>query len=138
MKSGFNQIPLQTIIFLQVRMRSGFDISGYIDYEKSLRDCGMKVPEYTNWKAVFEGRILLRPKPTDLSFYDWHRGTVLSTNTDNWESISGTKNLVFKHKGDHKYVPVTNKADKFKENVERIPIQSELYGSMILYDHLVR
>ncbi|KAH8418891.1 hypothetical protein KR222_009761, partial [Zaprionus bogoriensis] len=129
---------ISTIIFLQIRQRSGFDISGYIDFEKSLRDCMQKRPEHTNWKAVFEGRVLLKPKPTDLSYFDWHRGIVLHTDTDSWQSVVGSRSLVFMHKADHKLVPVTDKKNKFSVNVKRSLIQSKLYGFMILYDHVIR
>ncbi|KAH8418869.1 hypothetical protein KR222_007240 [Zaprionus bogoriensis] len=131
-------LKLSTIIFLQVRMSSGFDISGYIDYEKSLRDCSQKKPEHTRWKDVFEGRVLLRPKPTDLSYYDWHSGAVFSTDSDNWQTVAGSKNLIFMNKADHKLVPVTENVKKHSENVQRTMVLSELYGHMIFYDHYVR
>ncbi|EDW12427.2 cilia- and flagella-associated protein 299 [Drosophila mojavensis] len=129
---------LSTIIFLQVRQRSGFDISGYIDYQKSLHDCTFRKPDHTNWRAVFEGRELLKPKPTDLSYYDWHKGIVNITNSDNFESIKGRDSLIFKHKGDHKLIPVCAKPAQYGENVHRVMILSELYGFIILYDHVIR
>ncbi|KAM8714706.1 hypothetical protein ACLKA7_001116 [Drosophila subpalustris] len=129
---------LSTIIFLQVRQRSGFDISGYIDFEKSLRDCNFQKPDRTNWKSVFEGKTLLTPKPTDLSYYDWHKGIVYHNNTDNFHAVNGGESLIFMHKADHKLVPMTDKPSIYSINVVRRMIKSELYGFMTLYDHVVR
>lgn len=123
---------------MQVRQRSGFDVSGYIDYEQSLRHCTFRKPDFTNWRAVFEGRELLKPKPTDLSYYDWHKGIVCMTDTDNFESVAGRNTLIFKHKDDHKLIPVCAKPSHYAENVSRSMIHSDLYGYIILYDHIIR
>ncbi|XP_033150616.1 cilia- and flagella-associated protein 299-like [Drosophila busckii] len=129
---------LATIIFLQVRQRSGFDLSGYIDYAKSLRDCIYKTPDHTNWRGVFEGRVALRPKPSDLSYYDWHKGIVSHNNTESFEALRSDDGLIFKHKGDHKLIPVTTKPSIHEKNVQRTMIPSDIYGFIILYDHVVR
>ncbi|XP_064553947.1 cilia- and flagella-associated protein 299-like [Drosophila montana] len=129
---------LSTIIFLQVRQRSGFDICGYIDYEKSLRDFTLKLPDRTNWRAVFEGRAKLRPKPSDLSFFDWHRSILCYNDTYNYETVRGSNTLMFKHKADHKLIPVTDKPNPHSDNVNRLMIPSEIYGYIILYDHTLR
>ncbi|XP_030561470.1 cilia- and flagella-associated protein 299-like isoform X1 [Drosophila novamexicana] len=129
---------LSTIIFLQVQQRSGFDLSGYIDYEKSLRDCSLKVPNRTNWRAVFEGRARLRPKPNDLSFYDWHRNVLCYNDTYNFDIVRSSKTLMFKHKSDHKLIPVCDRPNPYSENVTRVMIPSEIYGYIILYDHIIR
>jgi len=50
---------------LQIRKRSGFDISGYIDYADSLMAFTVHRHGATNWKAVFEGRAMLRPNRHD-------------------------------------------------------------------------
>ncbi|KAH8377652.1 hypothetical protein KR093_006440, partial [Drosophila rubida] len=129
---------ISTIIFVQLRQRSGFDISGYIDFEQSLRECTARKADRTNWKSVFEGKTLLRPKRTDLSYYDWHLGQVCHNNTDNYVTVVGGVNLTFMHKEDHKHIPVTDKHSKYSMNVARVMIPSELYGHIVIYDHIIR
>ncbi|XP_017872700.1 PREDICTED: uncharacterized protein C4orf22 homolog isoform X1 [Drosophila arizonae] len=132
------QKKLSTIIFVQLRQRTGFDISGYIDYEDSLRLNSLQMIGCTNWQAIFEGRILLRPKHTDLSFYDWHSGSVYFNNTSNYDVMHMGISLLFKYKGDLKFIPVSVADGPFKENVKRTAILSPLYGMVVLYDHIVR
>ncbi|XP_064553802.1 cilia- and flagella-associated protein 299-like [Drosophila montana] len=129
---------LSTIIFLQIRQRSGFDISGYIDYADSLRACSLRLLGAANWQAIFEGRTMLRPNRSHLSFYDWHSAFFAFNNSENYEVINYKKCLMFKHTGDHKFVPVTTTDSIHKDNVKRTFIESPLYGCVILYDHFVR
>ncbi|KAH8273820.1 hypothetical protein KR044_001145, partial [Drosophila immigrans] len=128
----------QTIIFVQLRQRNGFDVSGYIDFEQSLRDCTTQKPHHRNWRSVFEGKTLLRPKKTDLSYYDWHKGRLCHNNTDNYITLRGGMHLSFMHKDDHKHIPVTDRKSKYSKNVDRILIRSEVYGHLILYDHVLQ
>ncbi|KRF78031.1 uncharacterized protein Dvir_GJ17871, isoform B [Drosophila virilis] len=132
------QKKLSTIIFIQMRQCSGFDTSGYIDYADSLRACSLHMLGATNWRLVFEERILLQPNRTHLSFYDWHSGTVHFNHSDNYEVMRFGTSLTFKHKGDHKIIPVTMVDSPHKDNVKRTFIRSPLYGCIILYDHIVR
>ncbi|XP_030561440.1 cilia- and flagella-associated protein 299-like [Drosophila novamexicana] len=129
---------LSTIICIQTRRRNGSDISGYIDYADSLRACSQDLLGATNWRAIFEGRIMLQPNRTHLSFYDWHRGTVTFNHSDNYEVINYGGRLMFKHTTDHKIVPVTDTESIYQDNVKRTIIESPMYGLMVLYDHCVR
>ncbi|EDW57932.1 cilia- and flagella-associated protein 299 [Drosophila virilis] len=131
-------MSLSTIIFLQVRQRNGSDISGYIDYADSLRACSQHMLGAINWRAVFEGRIMLQPDRTHLSFYDWHRGSLTFNHSDNYKVVNYGGRLLFKHNADHKIVPVTATESIFQDNVMRTFIESPMYGLMILYDHHVR
>lgn len=128
---------MQTIIFLQFRQRNGFDLSGYVDFHQSLQECITAVPGHTDWPAVFAGRKLLKPKPTDLSFYDWQKKRCEYTDSENWRSFVYLGDLKFINKKDLKIVPVTDRPCKFYENVKRILLRSKSYGTVILYDHYV-
>ncbi|EDV99484.1 cilia- and flagella-associated protein 299 [Drosophila grimshawi] len=132
------QKKLSTIIFLQVRQRSGFDISGYIDYADSLLAANLHMVGCTNWKAVFEGRIMLRPKRSHLSFFDWHSGTICYNPSNNYAIMHHGASLMFQHLGDHKFIPVTNADSWHKDNVKRTSIRSPMYNCIVLYDHVVR
>ncbi|EDW12423.1 cilia- and flagella-associated protein 299 [Drosophila mojavensis] len=132
------QKKLSTIILLQLRQRSGFDISGYIDYEDSLSACAQHKLGALDWKGIFEGRILLRPNQDHLSFYDWHSGKISINHSGNYDIVHYGTSLMFKHKGDHRFVPVTVVDNMYKDNVKRSLYISPIYGCVILYDHVVR
>ncbi|KAH8273203.1 hypothetical protein KR018_012500, partial [Drosophila ironensis] len=136
---GNVQQAISTIIFLEISGKSGFNESGYIDFEASLRNCRLKGQYAVNWRAVFEEEKLLRPQQGDLVFYDWRTRKVFATDNDNYRVICDPQmGLMFNHKGDHKMVPVTSRKNFFSHNVRRQMIKSPLYGFMILYDHQIR
>ncbi|XP_033150816.1 cilia- and flagella-associated protein 299 [Drosophila busckii] len=97
---------LATIIFLLVHDASGFDLSSYIDYSNSLHRGNMQEIGSRDWSAIFEGRRPLRPKRSDLSFYDWHRKLVCYNNSSNYEVVPLGHALSFKHKGDHRFITI--------------------------------
>ncbi|XP_017145501.1 cilia- and flagella-associated protein 299 [Drosophila miranda] len=133
------QQEISTIIFLEVHQKSGFAISGYIDFESSLRNFRLDGPNAVNWPAIFQARKLLRPQPSDVVFYDWRSRKIFANDNDNYTTVAHAEHgLLFIHKGDHKLIPVTNRRTPFYSNVKRTMIKSELYGFMILYDHTVR
>jgi hypothetical protein len=51
------------LIFLRATNSSGQEVSAHIDYTDRLRS--------EDWRNYFQGRRLLRPKTTDMSFYNW-------------------------------------------------------------------
>ena len=59
-------IILQTIIFLRHYTKSGFEISGYIDFEQSLRKARSREEDSLNWDEIFSEKKRLWPQPTDL------------------------------------------------------------------------
>ncbi|XP_030561516.1 cilia- and flagella-associated protein 299-like [Drosophila novamexicana] len=127
---------LSTIIFLVVRQPSGFDISGYIDYTDSLHSYNLHLRCATNWKGVFEGRCKLRPKPTDLSYYDLHKKLVISNNSGNYQTMHFGQSMAFMHRGDHKVIHLDSHHGT--GSVKRSMIQASSMGTLILYDHVVR
>lgn len=123
---------------MQKRKRTGFDISGYIDYADSLLGCAVHRLGATNWRAVFEGRKLLCPNRNDLSFYDWESGNIHFNNTDNFEVMHVGTSLMFKHIGDHKIISVNPSDFPNNDSVKRTFLYSPLYGYIVFYDHIVR
>ncbi|XP_022211558.1 cilia- and flagella-associated protein 299 [Drosophila obscura] len=133
------QQQISTIIFLEIHQKSGFAISGYIDFEASLRNFRLDGPNAVNWRAIFQEKKLLRPQPSDIVFYDWRSRKIFANDNDNYTTVAHPEHgLLFIHKGDHKFIPVTNKRNPFSGNVRRTMIKSNLYGYMTFYDHTVR
>ncbi|CAD6999248.1 uncharacterized protein C4orf22 homolog [Ceratitis capitata] len=130
---------ISTIIFLKHRLKSGFEVSGYIDFEHSLKQANLMIEGCTDWLAVFQERVLLRPKPTDLSFYDWHKGTVHYNHSENYVVIHDVENgLIFMHRGDHKKICVDILRELYTNNCTREMHFSEKYGHVVFYDHIIR
>ncbi|XP_055857514.1 cilia- and flagella-associated protein 299-like [Episyrphus balteatus] len=137
-KSNYQKI-LSTIIFLRHRQKSGFEISGYIDFENSLRKSNLKTDDSTDWKAVFMMRSLLRPKPTDLSFHNSRTNTTFNNESDNYAIINDHDHgLIFMHKGDRKKIFVNQDKGSGHANATRTMVFSPKYGHVILYDHIIR
>ncbi|KAL7740462.1 hypothetical protein ACLKA6_006994 [Drosophila palustris] len=128
---------LSTIIFLVVRLPSGFDVSSYKDFEHSLRLFDMNTRGATNWKGVFEGTHKLLPKPSDLSFFDTQKKYVTYNDSDNYHTLSIGHSLLFLHKGDHKMI-VPELKPSIQTTANRTMFLSPVLGTIILYDHVVR
>ncbi|XP_055903199.1 cilia- and flagella-associated protein 299-like [Eupeodes corollae] len=139
-KSNYQKI-LSTIIFIRRRQKSGFEISGYIDFESSLKKSNLKTDDSTDWRAVFKMKTLLRPKPTDLSYHNSRSNVTLYNESDNFAIISDhDRGLGFRHKGDRKkfFISQWHESSKGDANSSRTMVFSPKYGHVILYDHLVR
>ncbi|KAH8377641.1 hypothetical protein KR093_006401, partial [Drosophila rubida] len=127
---------LSTIIFISVRMPSGFDMSSYMDYEMNLRHFELDVRGAPNWTKIFEGSQKLLPKSSDLSYYDMQKKLVTHNDSDNYHSLAMGNSLVFLHRGDHKIIVPDGKGAS--NTFKKVMIFSPSLGSIILYDHIVR
>lgn len=121
---------LTTIIFIRHFNSKKQEISGYIDYAQRLRT--------DDFTPIFEGRKLLLPKPTDLSFYNWDTQLSTSNSTPFYQVIADNgQGLLFKNKRDRKLINV-NPETSPGENTTRIEIKSPEYTQVVLYDHSTR
>ncbi|ETO21551.1 hypothetical protein RFI_15651 [Reticulomyxa filosa] len=71
---------LTTIIFLRCFNKKSQEISGYIDYGHRL--------QMEDFVPYFERKKKLRPKPSDLSYYNWETQVVNSNDSLNFQVIS--------------------------------------------------
>ncbi|XP_013182278.1 PREDICTED: uncharacterized protein C4orf22 homolog isoform X2 [Papilio xuthus] len=69
---------LQSIIFIRHFTRSGFEISGYIDYAHRLIT--------QDWGPFFKSKKMLWPKDSDLGYFHWRHGTVRSNISRNYKT----------------------------------------------------
>ncbi|XP_017859931.1 PREDICTED: uncharacterized protein C4orf22 homolog isoform X1 [Drosophila arizonae] len=132
---------IATIVFLIMRSQKGFDISGYIDLEQSLRESSCRNSEhYVNWQAIFEGKAKLVPGPHDLSYFDWYSNKVRFNDSANFRVIpNGAHSLLMMHRGDLKVVCVNagcNCSDS--RNAIRNVYRSSIYGDCMFFDHIIR
>ncbi|XP_065357851.1 cilia- and flagella-associated protein 299 [Calliphora vicina] len=133
------QKNISTIFFVKHRLKSGFEVSGYIDYENSLRRANLHQEGHTNWSAIFKNQAPIIPKPTHLSFFDWHKGIVNYNDSENYAVVHDVEyGLMFMHKGDHKKICVDVSRELYSKNCTRSMAFSEKYGHVIFYDHVIR
>ncbi|XP_043641542.1 cilia- and flagella-associated protein 299 [Drosophila teissieri] len=128
---------ISTIVFVSTRDSKGFNVSGYIDFEQSLRRFKAAGSKSHPWADIFAGRRRLEPNHQDLSFITWSNGRVFSNDSDNYKVIpDAVKGLCFSHKGDgsmlsiEKYITEEHPLCKF--------IESPKHGSTVVYDHHIR
>lgn len=137
-KANFQRV-LATIIFISKRLKSGFDVSGYIDFQQSLKKCNLMAEDYLDWAAIFAEKQTITPQPSDLSFFNWRSGQVHQNDTENFNVINDpTYGLMFMHKGDRKMICVDPMQDKFGLNAKRTMVHSDCFGHVIFYDHIIR
>ena len=121
---------LATIIFIRDRSPSGQEVSGYIDYGHHLKTGTME--------AVFDGKIRLLPKATDLSFYNWDTHASSSNPTPNFQVLAdNAAGLVFKNKRDRKVINVDPNSTP-GDNSTRTAFQTDEYMQVVIYDHVTR
>ncbi|XP_063972343.1 cilia- and flagella-associated protein 299-like [Diachasmimorpha longicaudata] len=121
---------LSTIIFIRVITRSGYEVSGYIDFAHRLKR--------ENWKAFFKGRRKLRPRKTDLSYYHWKTKKLILNGTDNYEPVMDAKRGIFlKNLKDLKIVDLDPGRSPGVDTF-RLKVESGDYQQVVLYDHVVR
>ncbi|XP_063050673.1 cilia- and flagella-associated protein 299 [Engraulis encrasicolus] len=121
---------MTSIIFIRDRNAQGQEISGYIDYSHRLK--------LEDFEPYFSGKKRLLPRSTDLSFYNWETQVSTSNDSANYEVIAeNSTGLLFKNKRDRKILNVDPKASP-GDNSSRIPLQSDLYTQVVIYDHITR
>lgn len=155
---------LSTIIYLSHRNRVGghdFEISGYIDYEQSIRHSirpsdgaesqssttstttsktakpSMTAP--TDWYAVFHENRRLWPTPSDLGYYNWRSGQSVINDTENYKAITDPiDGLIFISRHDRKHIRVDPSLESPGNCTTRTLVRSDRYDHIVLYDHVVR
>lgn len=70
--------------------KAGNEISGFIDYEDSLRRARSEEDGATDWYGVFHHNKRLWPSMLDMSFYNWRTGDTATNNTENFKVIFQT------------------------------------------------
>uniref|UniRef100_A0A663DPE2 Cilia- and flagella-associated protein 299 n=1 Tax=Aquila chrysaetos chrysaetos TaxID=223781 RepID=A0A663DPE2_AQUCH len=120
----------ESIIFIRDRNSHRQEVSAYIDYAHRLTT--------DDFEVYFSGKKRLFPRSTDLSFYNWDRNVSTSNSSPNYQVIAENAcGLLFKNKSDRKIINVDPKAYP-GDNTTRIPVETDLYLHVVIYDHIVR
>lgn len=104
---------ISTIIFIRLKKPTGAEVSGYIDYEQSLRKAKTRQRGANDWFNIFRRNKLLLPRKIDLGYYDWFKTSVVNK-TDNYKPLCDPDlGLVFLNRKDRKVIM----SDPFGEDV---------------------
>lgn len=121
---------LATIIFLRHYTKTGFEVSGYIDFAERLKN--------EDWKPFFKGNKRIWPRLDDLGFYHWRAQKVVTNPSMNYKVwVDPVKGLLFQNRFDRKIVCVDPLATTPGNNSKRTRIVSDDYEHVVLYDHIV-
>lgn len=130
---------LSTIIYLSHHTHKGHEISGYIDYEQSLRNSRLNRDGCVDWYGIFHEGKRLWPTTGDLGYHNWRTNRSVVNSTDNYKTISDPiKGLSFICRHDRKIVLVDPTLDDPGSNTTRLVVDSDKYDHIVLYDHIVR
>eukprot|EP01137_Pigoraptor_chileana_P006288 Opistho-2@50461 len=122
---------MTSIIFIRDKSHRGQEISGYIDYAHRLKT--------EDFEPYFTRKKRLLPRPSDLSFYNWETHTCTSNSTPNFQVITDNETgLLFKNKRDRKIINVDPKELKPGDNSTRVPVETDEYIQVVIYDHITR
>ncbi|KAJ6646105.1 Cilia- and flagella-associated protein [Pseudolycoriella hygida] len=129
---------MMTIIFIRHRLPNGVEISGYIDFEDSLRKSIFFDEAPIDWYSVFKHKKRLLPTKQDLGYFNWGTGYSCLTNTKNYKAISDPIiGLIFESRIDRRQI-LMNPSAQCSRGTTRTHVQSDNYGHIILFDHVVR
>lgn len=67
--------------------KTGYEISGYIDYEESLRRSRLQQDCAIDWYGIFHENKRLWPQSNDLSYYHWRTGASYTNDTKNFKVL---------------------------------------------------
>lgn len=122
---------VNTIIYLCVKKRTGEYVSAYIDFNQRLRQ--------ESWHGFFHEGKPLRPKTTDLCYYNWHTNFTSSTDSDNFRvKCDQERGLLFGCNWDGKIICVNPNLKSPGPSTTRTRIYSPNYAILDIYDHKLR
>ena len=120
---------MSTIIFIRYK-RGVNEISGYIDLADRLKT--------DDFKAIFEGKKMLVPHTTDLSYFNWDAQQPLTNPSPNWRvDCHYEKGILFKNRRDRKVVNVDPKCEP-GDSTKRVELECSEYTQVVFFDHLTR
>ena len=98
------------------------EISGHIDLDMRMKT--------ENILPYINGEKRMLPKKSDLTFYNWDRGTAAYNSTDNFTVVAELPRLLLRHTGSDATLDITtstpgkksqNRTKKFEKNCRRVP-----------------
>uniref|UniRef100_A0A7S3IQ90 Cilia- and flagella-associated protein 299 n=1 Tax=Strombidium inclinatum TaxID=197538 RepID=A0A7S3IQ90_9SPIT len=122
---------MTTIIFIRDQRKGRNEISGYIDLAHRLKT--------EDFRQIFEGKKMLMPKPTDLSFFNWDAQYATLNDSPNFRvDANSDAGLLFRNKRDRKVINVDPNKDPPGDGTKRVEIECSEYTQVVFFDHITR
>ena len=108
------------------------EISGYIDLGYRLKT--------DDFRAYFEGRKHLIPRPSDLSYYNWATQHAQLQDSPNFRVDANSESgLIFRNKRDRKQINVDPRNDPPEDGTKREELEEcGDYTQVVFFDHVMR
>ena len=121
---------LTCILFVRDVNAKGQEVSGYIDLAHRLKT--------ENWAPVFEGRLKVLPRPSDLSYFNWETQTSTSNASPNFAVVADSEaGMLFKNKRDRKVINVDPRANP-GDNTTRTEVRTGECLQAVIFDHFTK
>ena len=121
---------MSTIIFLRYK-KGNSETSGYIDLADRLKT--------QDFKIIFDGKQLLLPRTTDLSYFQWEAQQPLMNNSPNFRvDAHDEKGIMFRNRRDRKIINVNPAVDPPGDGTSRVELECDEYEQVVFFDHLTR
>ncbi len=121
---------LTTILFVLDKNAKGQEVSGYIDFEHSMKS--------EAFEPYFDMRKRMMPRSSDMSYFNWRTQKITCNPTPNFQVIADNEaGLLFKNKRDRKIINEDPKS-RPGDNSTRFDIVTDEYTQVVLYDHVTR
>jgi hypothetical protein len=122
---------MTTIIFIRDKKNCKNEISGYIDLAHRLKT--------EDFRLYFEGKKMLIPKPSDLSYYNWETHNSSMCDSPNFRvDANSDAGLLFRNKRDRKVINVDPTKLEPGDGTKRVEIETEEYTQVVFFDHITR
>ena len=122
---------MTTIIFIRDQQKGKNEISGYIDLAHRLKT--------EDFRPIYEGKLKLKPKPTDLSFFNWDAQNASLNDSPNFRvDANSDAGLLFRNKRDRKVINVDPSKDPPGDGTKRVEIECSEYTQVVFFDHITR
>lgn len=128
---------LATIIFVRLTIKNSkgrvVEVSGYIDLSDRLNN--------EDFIHYYEGRQLLIPRKSDLSFFNWNTGVCVFNDSRMFKNEADVekKAVGFKNKRDRRIIWVDSVTEADNYSVKRTEVQplSSVYKQVIFFDQML-
>ena len=124
---------MTTIIFIRAKPEGKNEISGYIDLAHRLKT--------EDFKQYFDGRKLLLPKPSDLSYYNWDTQKAHLCDSPNFRvDAKSDVGIIFRNTRDRKQINVDPRKEMAPGDGtkrEELDTHGE-YIQVVFFDHITR
>ena len=111
---------MTTIIFIRDQRKNRNEISGYIDLAHRLKT--------EDFRQIFEGKKMLMPNMTDLSYFTWDSQYAYLNDSPNFKvDANSDAGLLFRNRRDRKVINVDPNKDPPGDGTKRVEIECDEY-----------